>query len=186
MCAHRKFYIAGDDAFKAAEQILTPYPGDNLPPRECAFNFWQSNSRITIECAFGQLVRKWGVLQKPLATGFANHKAVVMACMILHNLCVDYRIRTHGTAGREQSAPRSTSISDCVDFCQATRDAYPKAFVMSREQRNGQPGRRTDREHSRRRDAVADWIFTEGNERDELAEWLHDAGLVRPGRRDFG
>ena len=102
--------------------------------------------------------------------------------MILHNLCIDHRIRNKELDG---DVPRSTSVSDCVDFCEDTKEKYPKAFVMSREQREGRPGRRRDLEYSHRRESAADWALEKGKERDELADWLEEAGLVRPGRRTF-
>lgn len=73
----RKYWVAADDAFKPCPQVITPYPGQHKcigeedsdgdsvfdPDGDChcqqctesGFNFWLSNSRITIECAFGML-----------------------------------------------------------------------------------------------------------------------------------
>lgn len=184
----KRFYIVGDDAFKVAEQILTPYPGENLPPPECAFNFWQSNSRITIECAFGMLVRKWPVLQAPLQVKLDNMKKVVLPCMILHNLCVEDR--KAGGVARSDAPPafhheRTTTISHVLKYCDDTKAMYPTSFVLAREHREKQPGRRTDLEQSKRREEVRDWTFQEGQARGTLRDWLNVAGLVRPGRRSF-
>ena len=51
------FHFVGDEAYSGcAEQVVTPYPGRNLAithPEQDAFNYWLSNSRTEIECAFG-------------------------------------------------------------------------------------------------------------------------------------
>ena len=49
-------------------KFLTPYPGsrDHHAPEE-TFNYYHSNTnRIIVECAFGHLVRRWGILWRPL------------------------------------------------------------------------------------------------------------------------
>lgn len=75
VCVCSGFWIAADDAFKPAKRMMTPYPGDLKCTQTLAgngrtcreqlldghhacsncikswFNFWLSNSRITIECA---------------------------------------------------------------------------------------------------------------------------------------
>jgi len=189
----KDFYLFGDDAFKAAEQILTPYPPDKngeLTVKQDAFNFWQSNSRITIECAFGMMVNKWAVLQQPLRGKFSRHKDTIQACMILHNLCTNHRIQG-GLS--EEDCPRSTSISDVVEFCNNVEQKFPTNFALCRDALNkdnkrffkGQQGRRRRQERSACRDKIATYILDKGNERDCLSQWLHLAGLVRPKRKTF-
>ena len=60
-------WIAGDDAYASCEHLLSPYSiqsarEDNFKDN---FNFYQSMCRINIECAFGILVEKFGVLRRP-------------------------------------------------------------------------------------------------------------------------
>lgn len=69
--------------------LLTPWPGRGIPADKDAFNFWQSNSRITIECSFGILAMRWGIFWRPINTSIAHSVQVVQACMVLHNMCID-------------------------------------------------------------------------------------------------
>lgn len=46
----KPYWIAGDNAYRASEFIVVPWPGRNLDVWKDSFNFWHSNSRITIEC----------------------------------------------------------------------------------------------------------------------------------------
>ena len=82
------FWLAGDDAYSATvEQVVTPYPGRNLQAHRDNFNFWLSNSRITIECAFGIFVNRWGCLWRRLDTHLVTTGKIVRACLVLHNFC---------------------------------------------------------------------------------------------------
>ena len=57
-----------------------------------AYDYVQSSTRMPIECAFGILVRRWGLLWRPLEIRFDRRAAVVGACIRLHNFCIDHRI----------------------------------------------------------------------------------------------
>ena len=56
---------------------------------------------MPIECAFGILIQRWGVLYKPLRVDFRRRAPLIAACMRLHNLCIDLRIAddTHDEQG---------------------------------------------------------------------------------------
>ena len=60
------YWFAGDDAYKGnanlSRSLLTPYWGRNVGKAKDAFNFWQSHLRIEVECTFGALVNRWGLL----------------------------------------------------------------------------------------------------------------------------
>jgi hypothetical protein len=84
-----RYFLNGDDAYPGSEQMLTPFPGKSLPAREDDFNFYQSKTRIRIEMAFGRLVQRFGILWRPLRCKLEFVPALVMSCMILHNLCFD-------------------------------------------------------------------------------------------------
>ena len=50
---------------------------------------------MNIECDFGMLVRRWGILWKPLEMRFNRmrmSKVIMMCCFKLHSLCVDWRL----------------------------------------------------------------------------------------------
>ena len=54
--------LNGDDAYSCSEQMVTPYPGKRLSIDKDGFNFHQSKIHITVECAFGMMHARWGVL----------------------------------------------------------------------------------------------------------------------------
>ena len=58
------------------------------------FEFYHSNIRITIECAFGVLIHKWGRLRKPIPYNIRLSKicALVRRRCILCNFCINKRL----------------------------------------------------------------------------------------------
>jgi hypothetical protein len=85
--------IFGDNAYVKTSYMATPYKGVKEGSKD-AYNFFHSNCRITIECAFGMLVHRWGILCKPMSTmlPIAKVTALVRTLCILHNFCIDERI----------------------------------------------------------------------------------------------
>ena len=53
------------------------------------FNHALASQRIGIERAFGQLVRRWGILWCANSSRLKNVSVIVLVCAKLHNLCVD-------------------------------------------------------------------------------------------------
>ena len=47
--------------------------------------------RIYVECAFGEIDIRWGILCKPLDGSLESHKFIIDSCMRLHNFIVDWR-----------------------------------------------------------------------------------------------
>ncbi len=56
-----------------------------------SYNFYHSQSRIQIECAFGILTRSWAILRSaiPLGITIAKTVALVLALAKLHNYYID-------------------------------------------------------------------------------------------------
>jgi hypothetical protein len=57
-----------------------------------AHNFYHSQLRICIECAFGMLMHRWAILRSAIPMNVAVHKtvALVLALAKLHNYyCID-------------------------------------------------------------------------------------------------
>ena len=62
------------------------------PKRMDTLNYFQSQMRITIECCFGEVVRRWGILWKPIGTKTIKKAQLIIACAFkLHNFCVEER-----------------------------------------------------------------------------------------------
>lgn len=87
------FYLLGDSAYNLTPFILVPYSTDevrNDTSGMCdAYNFYLSSSRILIECAFGELVMRWGILWRTLQFDLAKCQRIVQVCMLLHNFIKD-------------------------------------------------------------------------------------------------
>ena len=91
--------IYGDAAYANNMTMCVPYKSVSNGPKD-AYNFYQSQLRINIECAFGILVHRWGVLRKPIPVNISIERTtqLVRALCILHNFCIDEKdtvIPTH-------------------------------------------------------------------------------------------
>lgn len=64
-------------------------PDAELYYKMLVFNNILSSQRITIERAFGILVRRWGILWRPIAFSLCKVSKIVRVCAMLHNICVD-------------------------------------------------------------------------------------------------
>lgn len=158
----KPFMLVGDAAYEAETWTLTPYAGNKLPADKDAFNFFQSSYRIEIECAFGLLCRRWGVLWRPLSgASLPRATQVIVACCKLHNFCID--------KGDNVGPPvcDGTTIEPQVDFhpqdecedldlsknhrrkrmreCSTVRDALAATIVEKGGQRPALKGNRTRR-----------------------------------------
>ena len=94
------YWIAGDDAYKGnanlSRSLLTPYWGRNVGKAKDAFNFWQSHLRIEVECTFGALVNRWGLLQRKLEVEGMDHAVQLMHVLCkVHNVCMERGLPEH-------------------------------------------------------------------------------------------
>lgn len=103
LCTSQQFpyHWVGDAAYVLNEKMVVPYSGNNLSKVEDSFNFFQSQVRINIECSFGILVARWGILWRPLRFNLENSAKIIVCCATLHNFCIDQRLElpdaTHKT-----------------------------------------------------------------------------------------
>ncbi|CAB1107655.1 unnamed protein product [Ectocarpus sp. CCAP 1310/34] len=86
-------YIVGDAAYPASDQVLVPYPGTSLTRSQDAYNFYQSQARISIEQAFGIMVKTWGILWRPLDMRLERVSSVINSVVRLHNFLRRRRAR---------------------------------------------------------------------------------------------
>lgn len=82
------YHWVGDLAYPLLPTLMTPFAGSQLPQDKDSFNFYLSQIRITIERVFGMIVKRWGILWKPLRFGLSFAVEVVHACMRLHSYCL--------------------------------------------------------------------------------------------------
>ena len=88
-------FIAGDSAYAVSPFLLTPYDIEEMKVdvdhAKDSFNFHLSSCRVYIECAFGELVMRWGILWRTLSFGLKKNADIIQVCMLLHNFIIDSR-----------------------------------------------------------------------------------------------
>jgi DDE superfamily endonuclease len=98
--------LYGDNAYVNTPYMAIPFKSASTPSKD-AYNFYHSSLRIHIECAFGMLVHRWGILRKsiPMNIDLRKTNALVMALCRLHNFCID-----------ENEAITKPTASDTLDI----------------------------------------------------------------------
>jgi hypothetical protein len=59
---HDDLVLFGDSAYMNSNFIVTPYPNVSSGSKD-DYNFYHSQIRICVQCCFGMLVGRWGVLR---------------------------------------------------------------------------------------------------------------------------
>jgi hypothetical protein len=144
-------YIVGDSAYAIRSYLLTPYDGAQPNSKEDAFNFFLSSMRIYVECTFGEVDRRWGILWRPLEGNLAQHKYTIDSCLKLHNFIVDFR--EEGCIHNESAAVGKPRFYEMDELNVATdqfmiNNPFGMVGVFEEEddQTIAQAGRRTNKE----------------------------------------
>ncbi|CAJ1959281.1 unnamed protein product [Cylindrotheca closterium] len=91
----RDLFVAGDSAYGLTSFLMTPYDKEEMKHDDLdmkdAFNFYLSSCRIYIECAFGELVMRWGILWRTLHFRLKKCMEIIRVCMLLHNFILDHQ-----------------------------------------------------------------------------------------------
>ena len=84
------YCLFGDNAYVNTPYMCVPWRNVSSGPKN-GMNFFHLSLRINIECAFGMLVHRWGILRKPMPVNLTVHKisSLVLALCKLHNFCID-------------------------------------------------------------------------------------------------
>ena len=87
--------IFGDAAYVNNRYFATPFKSVSSGPKD-DYNFYHSQLRISIECAFGMLVNRWGILRRalPCAMGLRKSTSLVICLCRMHNYCIDCRLES--------------------------------------------------------------------------------------------
>lgn len=81
-----KYVIVGDDAFSLKSYLLKPYSrSGTLTFEQKIFNYRLSRARRISENAFGILVAKFRIFEKPIPLSPEKIVKIVLACCALHN-----------------------------------------------------------------------------------------------------
>ena len=84
-------FILGDSAYAIESFILPPYDNATSKSPEDSYNFFHSSARITVECAFGEIDRRWGIFWSAISYSLDNTCIICEAAMHLHNFLVTFR-----------------------------------------------------------------------------------------------
>ena len=97
------YCVIGDCAYTPTEHLVpTPCGQHALVAKNDNFNFFASQLRIRIEMAFGLMVKKWGIIARPLTIKLKNGKRLFIAIAKLHNFCINEHIgRNHTTESQQ-------------------------------------------------------------------------------------
>lgn len=90
---NERFVLFGDNAYLNSPYMATPFTnvsGDPNRVAEDSYNFFHSQLRIRVECAFGMLVQRWGLLRVAMPRNLSVQRiiALVIALAKLHNFCI--------------------------------------------------------------------------------------------------
>jgi len=82
--------LFGDNAYLNSQFMATPFTAVSSGTRD-SYNFYHSQLRINIECAFGMFVNRWSILRRcmPMNLSIKRIIAMTMAMAKLHNFCID-------------------------------------------------------------------------------------------------
>jgi len=91
---NERYVLFGDNAYLNTPYMATPFTNVASDPNRVAedsYNYYHSQLRIRVECAFGMLVQRWGILRMVMPQTLSVSKIVAMvnALAKLHNFCVD-------------------------------------------------------------------------------------------------
>ena len=89
------FFILGDSAYALDSLMIPPFESPPSCSQEDDFDLFHSSTRITVECAFGEIDLRWGILWKRLTCSLENTTTIIEGAMRLHNFLVDYREDTN-------------------------------------------------------------------------------------------
>ncbi len=107
------YYFIGDSAYALKSFLLTPYDNAMHGTSEDNFNFLHSSARISVECAFGEIDLRWGILWKELEYSLKMNCKIIDVCMRLHNFIVEHR---PATSDRMDALDREIFDDDCRRF----------------------------------------------------------------------
>jgi len=85
------YYFIGDSAYSLKSFLLTPYDNAVHGTSEDNYNFFHSSCRISVECCFGEVDLRWGILWRDLNYSLDVNCKIIDACMRLHNFIVEHR-----------------------------------------------------------------------------------------------
>jgi hypothetical protein len=78
-------FVVGDDAFPLKTYLMKPYSKVALSKEQKIFNYRLSRPRTVVENAFGILVSRFHIFEKPISCLPETADKVTKACCAIHN-----------------------------------------------------------------------------------------------------
>ena len=175
-------YFFGDSAYALRSFLLTPYPGSVPYSTRDTFNYHLSSCRIFVECAFGEIDMRWGILWRPLRFSLEHSTNIIDGCMRIHNFIVDFRNaeNTANTEAQDDHEDYAVFQREAEMYIRGGRDGEDRLVGVFTDDRidaeNEGRGRRSNEESLAR--ASGEVV------REELRNKMEEAGLRREGRED--
>jgi DDE superfamily endonuclease len=98
--------VIGDCAYLPTEHMVPIFGGIQAKTTvNDDFNYYASQCRIRIEMAFGLMVQKWRILERPISVKLIKLHELVVCIAHLHNFCINerqLRLQTGTTAVRPE------------------------------------------------------------------------------------
>jgi hypothetical protein len=92
----------GDNAYLNTMYMATPYTNVAEGSKD-NYNYYHSQLRIRVECCFGMLTQKWGILRTAMPQNMSVRRIVALVSTLakLHNYCIDQKDDGTTTGGKE-------------------------------------------------------------------------------------
>ncbi|GFR44321.1 hypothetical protein Agub_g5534 [Astrephomene gubernaculifera] len=86
--------ILADGAYEASGFILPPFKQPEIQgnPQRSKYNTKHAKARVVVEHGYGALKNRFRVLLKGMELSEPNVNNVILACTILHNMCIDDQV----------------------------------------------------------------------------------------------
>ena len=158
-------FIIGDSAYAIESYLIPPYDNAKSKSVEDTFNYFHSSARITVECTFGELDRRWGIFWKPICYSLKNTCIIIEGAMHLHNFLVNNR-------NFENTTTINSAIEDAI-FAHEREDhgIVSSAITNDPIRPNGRPSKVEI--ECRKLGIVL---------RDKLGDILDDHNMIRPNK----
>jgi hypothetical protein len=154
------YFIVGDSAYPLYCFLLVPFADAAPQSPEDAFNFWLSNSRINIECTFGEIIMRWGIFWRKLLFNIEDVGNVITAAALLHNFLVDERELDAGLNAEEVHYFSTFSLREQDDRANTSTEA-PAAVATDNNEPHpgGRPVINQQLLGKRRRDQITQYLY---------------------------